>query len=182
MKVIVGLGNPEEKHQNNRHNVGFIVVDRLASKKSYDRWSEVKKFKCLQLNLRKNYLLVKPTTYMNSSGECVKKLVDHYKVNMPDLWVIHDDLDIVLGEYKIQKGKGPKDHKGLISIYEKLGKKDFWHVRIGVENNKTRIMEGGTRIFGDDYVLQNFNEDEQEIIDNVIDKIVIDLVSRLLES
>ena len=153
MKLVVGLGNPGKKYRNNRHNVGHMVVDRLLGK-----------------GFSKNMVVKKTSVFMNESGKYVKELVDHYKIETPDLWVIHDDLDIALGDYKIQKGKGPKEHKGILSIEEKLGRNDFWRVRVGVEN---RVSE--ERISGEQYVLQDFEEDELGILNPVIDKIIKEL-------
>ena len=110
---------------------------------------------------------------MNKSGDAagyVKK--KHPKLNMNDLFIIHDDLDIKLGEYKIQKGKGPKEHKGLNSVYEKLGSKDFWHVRVGVENRDKE-----NRIPGEKYVLQNFEKAEMDIIKKTIQKVAYKLIN-----
>lgn len=157
MKLIIGLGNPGEKYRNNRHNVGQMVVDRL-----------------LKRGFPRNLVVKKTGVLMNESGKYVKKLVDHYKIETPDLWVIHDDLDIALGNYKIQKGKGPKEHKGILSIEEKLRRNDFWRVRVGVEN---RAPEERTP--GEQYVLQDFKRDELEILKLVIDKIIKELSSQL---
>ena len=103
----------------------------------------------------------------------MRKLIDHYKIKMPNLWVVHDDLDIALGEYKIQKTKGPKEHKGVKSIENFVGNKNFWRVRIGIENRfKNQIL-------GEDYVLQDFTNKEVEIINSVIDKIIGELIDKL---
>ena len=150
MKLVVGLGNPGEEYKNTRHNVGFMVVDALALRPS------------------DKIVLVKPETFMNRSGEAVKKLVNKYKVQSTGLYVIHDDLDIPLGKYKIQKGKGPKDHRGILSIEQSLGKKDFWRVRIGVENRQKDIS-------GDEYGLSDFTLAEKQIIDQVIASVCQDL-------
>ncbi|MEJ2347711.1 MAG: aminoacyl-tRNA hydrolase, partial [Patescibacteria group bacterium] len=137
MKLLVGLGNPGEEHKNNRHNVGFMVVDELfllikpGSETKY--FSMQKKFDT-EIFKSGEVILVKPQTFMNSSGKAVKKILDHFKIKTSDLWVIHDDLDIPLGDFKIQKGKGPKLHKGVMSIEKELNKSDFWRVRVGVEN------------------------------------------------
>ena len=178
MKLIVGLGNPGQKYKNNRHNVGFMVVEKLA-----------------KLNLP-SVVLFKPQKFMNRSGQEVKKLVEKWKGRilpiLPDLYVVHDDLDIELGKFKISFGKGPKVHNGLKSIYEQLGTKDFWHVRVGIDNraphsrgkagkdnqslNGIRHSEIGIRrrinMSGEEYVLQNFRPEEREIIKKVIDKVV----------
>ena len=170
MKLIVGLGNPGPKYQYNRHNVGFMILDTFVSQISNYQLpisNEIlnQKFKFrnkFQSKILKadNLLLAKPTTFMNQSGKAVGKMVVHYKIKMPNLWVIHDDLDIALGDYKIQKGKGPKVHKGVMSIDKALGTRDYWHVRVGVENRKdlegepsfTKAMEGK------EYVLQDYSE------------------------
>jgi len=122
---------------------------------------------------------------MNESGEFVKKLVEQYKLNCSDLWVIHDDLDIPLGSYKIRKGKGPREHNGLLSIYDALGTKDFWHVRIGVENrekmeNGKWKMENFTK--GEQYVLQDFTKEEVLQVEQVIKRVVKELCKKLATS
>src|SRR3990170_3846187 len=172
-RVLVGLGDPGQKYSNTRHNVGFMVVDKLANIWNLS-WKMDKKSQTLKtLKVTKdseNILLAKPQTFMNESGKTIRKLVNN-------LYVIHDDLDIKLGNYKIQFGKGPKDHKGLISIYDKLGSRDFWHVRVGVDN---RALDN--RISGEEYVLQDFTQKELEVISQVIDKIVRELYGSFLPS
>jgi len=160
MKVIVGLGNPGKKYRNNRHNVGHMVVDSLLEK-----------------GFPKNLVVKKTGVFMNESGKYVKNLIDRFKLDTPSLWVIHDDLDIALGNYKIQKGKGPKEHKGILSIEEKLGGNNFWRIRIGVENRSSE-----KRISGESYVLQNFNEEELDILHSVINNIVGEIHDRLASS
>lgn len=180
MKLIVGLGNPGEKYKNNRHNVGFMVVDEFARLIVNGRWLMVKKFQSLIINHESSIMFAKPQTFMNESGIAIKKLVVQYKIKTPDLWVIHDDLDLKLGSYKIQKGKGPREHNGLLSIYEKLGTKNFWHVRIGIENRGKGSGEPSfaKAMEGKEYVLRNFNEEEKSKIDVVVDSAVKDLIHR----
>jgi PTH1 family peptidyl-tRNA hydrolase len=103
---------------------------------------------------------------MYASGDYVKKLINKGTLKRIKLYIVHDDLDIPLGKFKIQKGKGPKDHKGLLSIYKTLGTKDFWHVRIGVDN---RDKEDKTP--GEKYVLENFNAEEMATIKKVIGQV-----------
>ena len=150
MKLIVGLGNPGEKYKNNRHNVGFWVVDELA-----------------RLNLP-NAVLFKPQKFMNRSGQEVKKLIKKYPLDKNELYVIHDDLDIELGKYKISLAKGPKVHNGLQSIYQQLGTKNFWHVRVGIDNREATGYTGS----GEDYVLQNFRPEERKKIKITIINII----------
>lgn len=171
MKLIAGLGNPGRRYQNTRHNVGFMTVDFISKG---GEWKENKKAELLYYWINKNIELIKPQTFMNQSGKSVLSIKKkHQNLEEEDIYVIHDDLDIKLGNYKIQKGKGPRDHNGLLSIYEKLGSKDFWHVRIGVENRENKS------ILGEEYVLQEFGEDELKIINNVIEKVSKDLLERV---
>ena len=162
MKVIVGLGNPGEKYAKNRHNVGFMTIDRI---KEFD--GEVLK--------TGEVILVKPQTFMNRSGEAVSQIVNFYKVPADDLIVVHDDLDIKLGEYKIQKGVGPKVHNGLTSIEERLGRTDFWRVRVGIDS---RQPAADSRQSGEDYVLADFSSDEEISINKIIKEIIDQLVVR----
>lgn len=152
MKLVVGLGNPGDNYRNNRHNVGHMAVDAL-----------------LKRNLPKNSVVRKTSVFMNESGPEVKKMLGGLNPN--NLYIIHDDLDIALGGYKIQKGKGPKLHKGILSIERQLGTSDFWRVRIGVDN---RI---GDKTPGEEYVLQDFTEEEKEILKEVINKVAREILS-----
>ena len=187
MKLIVGLGNPGEKYQHNRHNVGFMFVNYLLSLQEpqaiveverdvtisgfkYDKYmkSEVAKTK---IN-NQEVILIKPQTYMNKSGEAVKKTVSSWQLVVSNLIVVHDDLDIPLGKFKIQLGTGPKLHNGISSIENHLKTKDFLRVRIGVDN---RPANSG--VPGETYVLHDFTQEEKEIINNVFSQIS----SRLFE-
>jgi PTH1 family peptidyl-tRNA hydrolase len=149
MKLIIGLGNPGEEYKNTRHNAGFLVADALQKNK-----------------LPGGVIVRKSKVFMNESGTCVNELIHRYNTDSSDLYVVHDDLDIPLGSYKIQFGVGPKDHNGVNSVEIELGTKDFWRVRIGIENR-----EPDDRIQGEDYVLQDFTTDEKKTLDGVIGKI-----------
>lgn len=160
MKLIIGLGNPGSKYIYNRHNVGHMVIGEL------------------QPATRIKGLIIKKTdSLMNNSGFFVKKQLSKYPaVSISDLYVVHDDLDIPLGAFKIQFGKGPKGHNGIIDIEEKLGTSDFWRVRVGVENriknDKQSLPQGGElRIKGEQYVLEDFTEEEKIVLDRVIKQI-----------
>ena len=134
MKLVVGLGNPGEKYKDTWHNVGFMVIDAIIKTLTVSPHIEKKLDSLIFYHHASQTVFARPQTFMNSSGVSVKKLLVHFKIKLPNMWVIHDDLDLVLGSYKIQKGKGPREHGGLLSIYEKLETKNFWHVRIGVDN------------------------------------------------
>ncbi|MEK7168511.1 MAG: aminoacyl-tRNA hydrolase [Patescibacteria group bacterium] len=154
MKVIVGLGNPGIKYINNRHNVGHMVIDELQRLKLKDK-------------------VLKSDKYMNNSGLFIKKLSEKYpKMLVSDLYIIHDDLDIPLGSFKIQFGKGPKVHNGLNDIYEKIDTSEFWHVRVGVDNRDPE-----NRVNGYDYVLEDFTNEEKIILEKVIKQICNQLVN-----
>lgn len=184
MKLIVGLGNPGTKYGKNRHNVGFMVVDRLQTIDYSDTpWEEDKKFNSSLITITSPYPLIfaKPQTFMNASGEAVGKIVNWYKIEPNDIYVIHDDLDIPLGQYKIQKGKGPRLHYGIQSIEKALGTEDFWRVRIGVDNRKVPEVSKVPKVSkvwrtpGEQYVLQDFTEEEQETVNEVINRVITEM-------
>ena len=172
-KLIVGLGNPGKKYTDARHNVGFMVVDKLAEMIN-GQWLMNKKFQSLIINHKSSIIFSKPQTFMNSSGIAVKKLMVQFKVKLPNLWVIYDDLDLRLGTYKIQKGVGPKLHNGIDSIERELGTKVFWRVRVGVDN---RTDDKEQRTKGEKYVLENFSEEEFRVLNTTIEKIVKDVLN-----
>ncbi len=172
MKLFVGLGNPEPKYSSNRHNIGYMVIDALADafKTKYKRKAPAFSQKFLQSiisDFTPFAVLAKPMKYMNDSGVAVKKIIDNYKIAPSDLYVIHDDLDIPLGEYKIQMAKGPKVHNGITSIEDELGTKEFGRIRIGIEN---RDQQNRTK--GEKYVLEDFTEEEKRVIKWTIQKLI----------
>ncbi len=175
MKLIVGLGNPGEKYQNNRHNVGFGVVDKLQNDLGLSTYELRKKFEALVVEGRE-LMLVKPQTFMNDSGKAVAAIKNFYKIDLDDIYIVHDDLDIALGNYKIQHGKGPQVHNGLLSIEEKLGTDQFWNIRVGVEN---RAVRGNKGVPGVVYSLQDFTLPERKIVDTVVAQVAGDLLTRL---
>jgi len=165
MKLIIGLGNPGKKFEKTRHNVGFVVCDaiinneQLTINKTIKLHSEVVK--------NKNFIIAKPTTFMNESGVTVRALVDFYKLKPSDLIVIHDDKDIPLGEYKIQTDRGSAGHNGIKSIIEHLGTQNFTRVRVGIATAEMDKYEDKA-----DFVLGKFSKDEQKILADVIEKVV----------
>jgi PTH1 family peptidyl-tRNA hydrolase len=174
MKLIVGLGNPGEKYKLNRHNVGFMFVEYLAKGLlfKYDKYllSEVVK--------TEEFIYAKPQTYMNKSGDSVKKLLGKYIANdqrpmTNDLIVVHDDLDIPFGKFKIQL-QGPKAHNGLTDIQDKLRTMDFLRVRIGVDNRPAE-----NRMNGEEYVLQNFSSEEFSLLLELFKNIETRLMANL---
>ncbi len=163
MKLIVGLGNPGKKYEKSRHNVGFMVVDRLVA----SGWKKSKSGLVHFAWIGSKVEVIKPQTFMNRSGEAVAYAVGKHSLKLENLYVIHDDLDIALGEYKIQQGKGPKIHNGLNSVTEKLKSENYWRVRVGIENRGE-----GDKIPGRAYVLQKFSIEEEKILNDAMDSIV----------
>ncbi|KKU09919.1 MAG: Peptidyl-tRNA hydrolase [Candidatus Woesebacteria bacterium GW2011_GWB1_45_5] len=149
MKLIIGLGNPGTEYSNTRHNAGHLFIEELQKNK-----------------LSGGFVIKKPDTFMNESGEFVKNLVDKYKTDLTDLYIVHDDLDILLGSYKVQLGKGPKDHNGVASVDKELGSDAYWHVRIGIDKRDPE-----NKVLGEEYVLQNFTDEEREVLDRVIKEV-----------
>ena len=186
MKLITGLGNPGKKYQKNRHNVGFLVLDRLRERflfqKNYNvtDWEEEKTFMSEMSFLKQGSkviaILQKPLTYMNNSGQAVSKVVKKYDIEKleENFILIHDDLDIPFGKYKIQKSKSPKGHNGVADVESLLQTTKFQRVRVGIES---RIEKN---IPGEDFVLMNFTKDEQIVLDEVIDDVVNTILPEIL--
>jgi len=149
--LIIGLGNPGRKYGNTRHNVGHMFIDELENEKPDD------------------FILAKTDAFMNLSGQSVKKIIQKSKIKNQNLIVVHDDIDIPLGEFKIQQGRGAAGHKGVQSIIDELGTKDFWRIRIGI-CPKGRRPENVEK-----FVLQKFSKGEKEILKGVIKKIINDI-------
>ena len=161
MKLIVAMGNPGEKYKITRHNAGFVFVDRLTGGAVF---SSEKKMET-ELYKNGNFIFIKPLTFMNEIGRAVRKVMDFYKLSIDDIVVVHDDLDLKIGEYKIQKGIGPKVHNGILSIEQALGDKQFLRVRLGVDNRGEERFGSGA-----DYVLSNMNEEELETLEEVMEE------------
>ena len=159
MKIIVGLGNPGNQYKEYRHNTGFILLDKLAEEQDL-KWKKSPKFES-EVAESKDFILVKPQTFMNNSGDAVSKIMNFYKVSPDDLVVVHDDVDLEFGAAKNQKGKNAAGHHGVEDIIEKIGTKEFWRVRVGIGKPENK------QIPVDVWVLQNFQETELETIKNL---------------
>ena len=173
MLLFVGLGNPTPNSENNRHNVGFKVIDSLN--KNFKLSKQKPKFKGLlttgNIKDQKIYA-IKPLTFMNNSGICIKELIEYFKINVEDVIVFHDDLDVEFGKIKAKFGGSSAGHNGIASIDKFVGK-DYSRIRVGIGKPKNDIEVA-------DYVLQNFNEDEIVKIDNII-KNITDSISDLID-
>lgn len=149
MYLIVGLGNPGEKYKNTRHNVGFMLVGKWVSQLGLE-WSYQKKFNS-EIAKNNKYIFAKPKTFMNDSGTSVAGLLNYFDIDINNCLVVHDDVDLDVGQTKLQFSAGSAGHHGVEDIFEKIGTKKFWRLRIGVgrpENNKFDVKN---------FVLSNFD-------------------------
>lgn len=156
MKLIVGLGNPGKKYSATRHNIGFQIVDIFQKENpGFSSWQKNSKFQAeiSEGNLgQEKIILAKPNTFMNESGRAVQAIVHYYKMAPLDIVIIHDDLDLPIGKYKIQKDISSAGHNGIKSIIEKLGTQMFHRVRIGI-SKQDKEKRGKT----ENFVLNNFS-------------------------
>ena len=170
MLLLVGLGNPNPNNTNNRHNVGFLLIDEINKKFKLSK--QKPKFKGLlttgNINEQKVYA-IKPLTFMNSSGICIKELIEYFKIDVKNVFVFHDDMDIDLGKVKVKFGGSNAGHNGIESIDKNIGK-NYSRIRIGIG----RPQKNST---GADYVLDNFSNEEkdnmQEVAKNIIESLSI---------
>ena len=176
MLLFVGLGNPSLNSENNRHNIGFKIID--AINKKFKLSKQKPKFKGLlttgNINDKKVYA-IKPLTFMNNSGVCIRELIEYFKINVEDVIVFHDDLDINFGKIKTKFGGSDAGHNGIASIDKFIGK-DYSRVRIGIGKPQTKTNVS-------DYVLKDFDDDEMKeltvITDNIISSLTILLDKKL---
>lgn len=156
MWILVGLGNPGKEYQDNRHNIGFMVIDEIASEYGLPAFS--KKFEGELTEGRiegEKVVLVKPMTYMNLSGQCVQKVARFYKVTPNRIVAFHDELDLAAGKMRVKKGGGAAGHNGLKSMDACLNSQDYWRVRLGIGHPGDK-----DRVTG--HVLGNFSKEEQK--------------------
>ena len=177
MLLFVGLGNPTPNSENNRHNIGFKIIDAINQKFGLSK--QKPKFKGLLttgvINGKKIYA-IKPLTFMNNSGICIRELIEYFKIEAENVIVFHDDLDIDFGKVKTKFGGSSAGHNGIESIDKFIGK-DYSRVRVGIGKPKENMGVS-------DYVLQNFDEDEmmglEKITNDITDSISI-LVNKKLD-
>ena len=173
MLLFVGLGNPTQDSENNRHNVGFKIIDALNKKFGLSK--QKPKFKGLlttgTIDGEKVYA-IKPLTFMNNSGICIRELLEYFKIDASDVIVFHDDLDVEFGKIKAKFGGSSAGHNGIASIDKFIGK-DYSRIRVGIGKPKNGMEVA-------DYVLQNFDEDESIGIQK-ISKDITESISILVE-
>ena len=173
MILFVGLGNPTPDSQDNRHNIGFKIID--AINKNFGLSKQKPKFKGLLTTgnvSNKKVYAIKPLTFMNSSGICIRELIEYFKIDAENVIVFHDDVDIDFGNIKAKFGGSSAGHNGVASIDKFIGK-DYSRVRIGIGKPDPKISVS-------DYVLNNFNEEEKKQLEKIT-KNIIDSISILID-
>ena len=171
MKLIVGLGNPGKKYQKTRHNLGKKIITEYIKEKHKDSLTLKKKlfaeiYETGQGTDKKIFAI--PDQYMNNSGLSVRQLINFYKIDLNDLYIIHDDLDLEVGEYKIQFNRGSAGHNGVKSIIQELNSQEFNRFRIGINKANQNIAT-------EDYVLQVFSKTESEKTEELLPKIFTEI-------
>ena len=161
--LLIGLGNPGREYRDNRHNTGFMLIDRIAVRlNAHGMKLQSKAIVTSVLHEDKKLILAKPQTYMNLSGHSVQGLANFYKLPLDNLLVAHDDLDLPFGTIRMRPGGGPGGQKGVASAIEHLGTKDFVRLRIGIGRPPGRMDPA-------DYVLQDFSRDESKTLSEILD-------------
>jgi PTH1 family peptidyl-tRNA hydrolase len=174
-KIIAGLGNPGKQYARTRHNIGFLVVEALASKSHLSIDKSRFDSEYVKDSIRgQQVFLVKPLSYMNKSGIPIQKFASYYKIDIKDIIVVHDDMDLTFGKIKIVKSRGHGGHNGVRSIIDAFGKKDCTRIRVGVGHPGS-----GRDITG--HVLGGFSPDELKALDQFVDT-ASDACLHILES
>ncbi len=173
MILIVGLGNPGKKFQKTRHNLGFLILDYFQKSNKFPSFKFKKKFiaEISQGKINKQKIIfAKSQTFMNNSGQAVKKLVSSIKYKVSDLWVVHDDIDLPLGKIKISKSRGAGGHKGVESIIKEIRTKNFVRFRIGIKSATSNQKPLTSNKNIEKFVLQKFSKKEEKTLKEVIKK------------
>ncbi|MGE5643897.1 MAG: aminoacyl-tRNA hydrolase [Byssovorax cruenta] len=162
--LLIGLGNPGREYQNNRHNFGFMLIDRLAVRiNARGLKVQSKAIVTSGLYQDRKIILAKPQTYMNLSGQAAQGLLNFYKIPMENMLIAHDDLDIPFGTIRIRPKGGPGGQGGMASTIEKLGTKDFPRLRLGIGRPPGRMDPAA-------FVLQDFSREEMKLISEILDR------------
>ncbi len=169
-KLLVGLGNPGKKYERTRHNVGFEVIDSLAQRFSV-KLSENKRFQAhageTRLTSGDRLVLLKPTTYMNLSGQSVRAVLDWYKLSPSEVLVIYDDMDLPIGKLRLRLSGSAGGHNGMKSIISHLGTQTFPRLRLGISRSNNGNPQASRAVVG--HVLGKFAPDERKVIDAAVD-------------
>ena len=162
LRAIIGLGNPGRRYVNTRHNAGFMVIDELAQ-----RWQiSFKPGKgnyVFAKSAQRDAILMKPTTYMNNSGQAVRHLTDYFKIEVEDCMIVFDDLDILFPELRLRKQGGAGTHRGMQSVIQHLNETNFPRTRMGIGGDQGRRLS-------EDFVLENYSKDDLNVLPEQLGK------------
>lgn len=165
MKLIVGLGNPGKKYEKNRHNIGFMAIDRFADEENFPAFKSKFQGEISEKNIDgQKIILLKPQTFMNESGQSVQLASKFYKILPEDIIVFHDELDLEPGKVRTKLGGGNAGHNGLRSIQACLGTPDFHRIRLGIGHPGHKDRVSG-------YVLSDFAKAEQDWLEHNLDNL-----------
>ena len=174
MRGILGIGNPGFNYKKNRHNAGFLILEKFAETKSLDfRPSKGDYFFALGKQNKESYCIIKPTTYVNKTGEAALQVIEQYEIKLVDFLVICDDINLKTGQFRIRRRGGDGGHNGLASIIYYLNSNDFPRIRIGVGNE---FNEGQLS----SYVLSDFSKEEEKMLSTVFKNSVL-LIDEFIE-
>jgi len=182
MKLIIGLGNPGTRYGKTRHNIGFRVIEELKEVFQFKDWTMKMQFNAFVtrgLFNNEKIILAKPQTFMNNSGMAVQTLTHYYKIPVEDILVIHDEIDLPLGEIKIQQGRSSAGHKGVQSIIDQLGSNNFIRIRVGMKSLGNTRDKSEQEVNVKDFVLQKFSKEEEELVEEIIKKTATKVVAAL---
>lgn len=159
MKLIVGLGNPGKEYENTRHNIGYMVLDNYLENVKWknDKFASIYKTKISN----EDVLFIKPTTFMNLSGEAVSYYVNYYKITLKDILIIQDDMDLELGMLRLKTDSSSGGHNGIKNIIDHLNTKNFLRLKIGISKPKYDVI---------DFVLSKFNPEELKSVNESLIK------------
>lgn len=164
--LLIGLGNPGREYRDNRHNFGFMLIDRLIVRLNARGMKvQSKAIVTTATYEERKLILAKPQTYMNLSGQSAQGLLNFYKIPMENMLIAHDDLDIPFGTIRIRPGGGPGGQRGMASTIERLGTKEFPRLRLGIGRPPGRMDPAA-------YVLQDFSREEMKILSEILDRAV----------
>ena len=168
MILVVGLGNPGLEYSKTRHNIGFTALDMISERYSFENWkNKLNGHYATGIVGKQKTILLKPQTFMNMSGSCVKSFIDYFKIENNNLFVIYDDIDLKLGVMKKKIGGGHAGHNGVKSIFENLQTSNFYKIRIGISRPEQKEKVAN-------FVLSKFSLDELIMVKDVLEKVTND--------
>lgn len=161
MKLIVGLGNPGKEYEKTRHNIGYILVDKYLGNVKWSKKHNAEYYETIINN--EKYIFIKPTSFMNLSGNVVRQYINYYKLSITDILIIHDDLDLPIGKYRLKVNSSDGGHNGIKDIIKHLQSNSFARIKVGISKNND--------IDTKDYVLGTLSKDEMCKINNIAQNI-----------